>query len=60
MPYVTTDTLKSELTEFRRRGDIRWALKGELPTEETISALIEALIGTGLTDEEIADILAHA
>ncbi len=60
MPYVTTDTLKEELTEFRRRGDLRWALKGELPTEESLSQLVEALVGTGLTDDEIADILAHA
>ena len=60
MPYVTTETLRDDLTEFRKRGDQRWALKSELPSEEVISKLIEALIGTGLTDDEVAEILANA
>ena len=60
MPYVTTDSLKDALAEFRRRGDERWALKGEVPTDDDIASAIETLLGAGLTPEEVAEVLESA
>lgn len=60
MPYVTTETLKESLTEFRTRGDLRWALKSEIPDDSRIEEIIERLLGAGLTEDEIAEILSYA
>lgn len=51
---VTTEILKDELTEFRRRCDLRWLKRTE--AEEMMAGAIDSGVGP-LTIEELEEVL---
>ena len=56
--WVDTDSLKDALAKFRAKGDERWALKSEVPTDEHITEIVEDTVDDmeSLTQEDLDEI----